>query len=309
MPRVVFLNPPSNVPGKRKRMPGTDGNQKPEVKIMRTLSRVQTVQTMWERFELFNILDRVSYANHKCGSWCPIALQYPGNGNTINTRVGNQIFLKYLRLKGYISTYNNCAVPVHWRLRLCRCSDDSMNAEYGGNRYDTANHYLDNLYRNNMHFAVDDTAGNARDKACYNYYCGYKNMDTKDEIKVKTIASGVVNRNFAANKSSISLDGEGDADMQGVITQFPYSFSDFGGCTKFDVTVDLYDAVHFVQKMTNAGQVTEPDINYLLCLEVDIPFGVSVVQALPNYTQSNNFEYVNRLFDLKFNSILYFTDF
>lgn len=288
----VLFNTPSAFTKKRKRMVGTNAKHKVEIKQWnpRQLGEPDTYNAV-NLNNIFNLASRD--ANILGGSWLPFQVYMPTQGTGSYQRIGNTIFLKYLRFKGYMRVYQRNPLGIRWRLRLLRC-DNFVFEEYTDANAALRNYkkYL-GLFFNNVVPAAHDNPSNVLDAGRHNFYKLVKKVWDNNIIKTKVIASGYIPPN---NKQAVTY-------ITGTAGQGPLAasakeniFVDVNGF--YNVPIDINVKCNDVLK--------DGDVYYYYALETDVAVGCSFYSESAGYTYSLQPSMPN--FELNFFIRGYFTD-
>lgn len=270
----------------RKRLRG-DSRQKPEVKKYNPFS----LGNITKSITLFNCNWSNQLAGYNYPVFYPVALAYPSTGDLSNERVGNKIYLKYLRFQGYFQLYNYMVCPVRWRLCLLRVDFNS----------DVTVTVNQNWYLNHFLF-VDTTAQTPSTSAIdclswsrHNFYKKVKDVNDKT-YKRKVIASGF----FPVVCDHKNYDGQfvgtmGNNPMSGTYESNGYNAShaeQIYGFAPLDVTVKLYDNIDCGRNLRR----------YYLVFETDncIGYSTTLTPSVGNSAEST--------FILSCHCLAYFTD-
>lgn len=203
MPTVIMNGASASAAGKRKRMPGANHVNKPEVKAYDPFHNAADV----------GVFSSIDIPNMTCipaaqqtvfhGANFPIALSHPILGDEANERIGNRYFLKFLKFKGNIYVRRTNPWTARWRLVLIRTSN-----------VPTAT-FVDQYYtfyqQANMTTQGDLSASNAAQVNSHAVHNFYKKMTEPANNKIfrrKVICSGVVPSIFNHTSSNqVALSG------------------------------------------------------------------------------------------------------
>lgn len=261
----VMFDVGSSFSKKRKRMKGTDGSKKVEIKQWNPRSDGEG--DTYNAMIFINTVNPTYHSVNLCSSWLPMKLYNPSVGNESYQRVGKSYFLKYLRFKGYLRVENRCVVGCRWRLRLIRT--DNYNFSDGYTSDDTAKTLLRqyaSLLRNNQlpNTDTDWSVNNILDCYRHNYYKSVFNVDNHNIIKTKIIASGYVPVSTEANVRGFT--GTLTGNSAGVLTLIGHAHGQALDKGVYYVPLDV--------KVKCNDYVNTEDIRYYLVLETDYAGGI-----------------------------------
>lgn len=260
----------SSVSKTKKRMRG-DTNRRPEIKIWDPCSEyaaqyaTKTCYCVYSRNVPTADLSPNGLYNHS-----PYRLGYPGVGVSANQRIGNEFFLKYIRLKGYVWTTNYNPLGIRWRLVLLKVNP-AQNVSLDTSGY--LNKFLDTTISNPASWGTPGSItnfDNTEDGALRNYYMKVKDVQEWVGFKRKVIASGYVPPNFSPFEIN---GGTITAGESGTVTQYAlFTAGDGDASTEYrhaqplDVKVTLNDRI-------NAAKYTSI---YWLIFEADCGVGIKL---------------------------------
>lgn len=267
----VMFNTPSAFTKKRKRMVGT--NAKSRVEIKQWNPRYPGDGDSYAAANLYSLFNVAYFDPAVVGSsWIPYDIHMPQQGTAASQRIGNTIFLKYLRFKGYLRVYKRLPVGLRWRIRLMRCDNFAFPAvPQGGNAIDRHKAYV-TLFHNYMYPDRFDYAGNVRDAERHNFYKLVKKVWDTNIIKSKIIASGYIPpNNYEERSYSTGVIGDNNV----IVTTKGKNFVDPDGmyCVPIDVKVKCNDVLK------------EGDVKYYYVLETDIAIGFNFYLESPGYEE------------------------
>lgn len=248
---VSFSTVQGGVVGKaRKRLRG-DNNRKPEIKKCdlaggTTYSYMIAVCNYYHNVPSSQQLGSLLY-NHR-----PFAISWPSQGAGVSSYIGSSLFLKYLRLKGYLTSLINNPIQIRWRLVLVRIDWSGLDTQ----TFTTSDSYLA-LYKPSS--VMLSSAMNSLDNtvlgAARNYYAKQKDVEEWGGIKRVVIASGVLPpcNNFVRysdNNHTTSYEPElaMSADLAG-----------YRGYTPIDIKVTLNDRINVVKNTVRYYIIFESD--------------------------------------------------
>lgn len=234
-----------------KRLRG-DSRNKPEVKRYNPFN----VTTLAQSFDFYNIsASTIPSANP---AFMPFPLLYPNTGDGPMNRIGARIYLKYLRIKGFINMMNRMVCPVRWRLCLVRV-DFNVDVVVTINQNWYLNHFLF------VDTTAMTTASSVQEVLSWSRHNFYKKVkDVNDQtFKRKVIASGF----FPALNNHITLEGQlagtlGNQALTATFEQSGYNSSHaqgIAGYVPLDVTVKLFDNVDCARNLRRYYLVFEAD--------------------------------------------------
>lgn len=236
-----------------KRLRG-DSRQKPEVKKYNPFS----VGIVTRSVNFYNCNYTGNTANYEFPAFYPAPLYYPTTGEYALNRIGNKIFLKYIRFQGYFELSNRMVNPVRWRMCLIRV-DFNSDVQVTVNQNWYLNHFLfvDTTVQSNT-----TDAGDALSWSRHNFYKKIKDVNDLT-IKRKVIASGF----FPAVCDHKNYEGQmvgtiGDAAMTGTFEYNGFNGSHSEGIYGYaplDVTVKLYDNIDCNRNLRRYYVVFEAD--------------------------------------------------
>lgn len=265
---------------KRKRMSGTVAKRKPEIKQCNTILGHGADYTAYDISPMFNGVE-VNDASQDMFSWRLHSLAYPGVGANADDRIGNSIFLKSFRLKGYLSVSTRVFRPIHWRLLLYRFSGLVIGTPHGAlvTAQQQVDPYLHVLYKNTETMEDDHAANELRVHSRHNYFKAVRKMPKDMDYSCKVIASGVV-----PVTNSIIEEGQkqfGTYAASGVNATVVKANED-KLCEPIDVVVKLNDRVTWLPT-DNSTNTFHADVSYFLTLETDFVVGYAVsYPTVPN---------------------------
>lgn len=234
-----------------KRLRG-DGRQKTEIKKYNPFNVAYPERSI----NIYNT--NYSTLNDAFPVFSPIPLYYPTVGDASIQRIGNKIYMKYIRFKGYFELLNRMVCPVRWRLCLMRVDfNTDVQVTITQNWY--LGHFLfcDTTVQNST-VGVDAALSWSR----HNFYKKVKDVNDKT-FKRKVIASGF----FPAVNNHMNYEGQfvgtmGDAPMSGTFDFNGFNASHHGGFVGYvpvDVTVKLYDNVDCNRNLRRYYLIFETD--------------------------------------------------
>lgn len=286
---IVFSEDTGRVSAKkRKRIAGTVAKKKPEIKQCNTMTGHNI------DYEAYTIkpVNSISYVTTDAKTiypWRLIPLYYPLVGTESYNRIGNNIFLKSLRLKGYVTpTWRNLVKPIHWRLKLYRF-DGEYPEPASANAVVQMQAYL-GLF-NNWETPAQASATSYTAAARHDFFKAIKKYPKLYNYSCKTIASGIIplaNKCFTSSGVAI-----GSAAQQIVEKGFERTSNNDCGCYPLDVIVKLNDRISWVRNAANTSYVQ--DIHYFFAFEDDFGIGIAIQepsitipsQGSPTFTGAN----------------------
>lgn len=294
MPTVQF-DVGSAFTKKRKRMKGTNGTKKVEIKQWnpRYIGEGDT----YNAINIYSVMN-INYDNPvTLSAWLPQRLHMPDRGTAPYQMIGNSIFLKYLRFKGYIRVYNRNIVGTRWRLRLLRTNNFEFTVSAGGHGQQAIQQYLE-LHKNNMLPDNWTYPGNVLDACRHNFYKCVKNVDNSNVIQDKVIASGYipVSNELRQGSNAGNLSG----NSAGIIT--------LSHVERNTVMAEGYYNIPLDVKVKCNDFVREGDIRYYYVLETDCGIGFNFTDWSPSSDLAPSLQLAHSSFEVNFFIRGYFTD-
>lgn len=253
----------SSVSKTRKRMRG-DTNRRPEVKIYDPCSSTEsqyatkTCYTVYSRNVASADLSPNGLYNH-----LPYRLSYPAVGTAGNQRIGNEFFLKYIRLKGMIWTANYNPVGVRWRLCLLKVNPTDI---VGLTVESYLGKFLSSTISMPTNWGTPGTVTNfdaTEDGSLRNFYMKIKDVTEWTGWKRKVIASGYVPPNYTPFEIHGTTEGVGETSN---MTRYDlYSAGDGDAVNEYqhvqplDVKITLNDRINCVKYTSIYWLVFESD--------------------------------------------------
>lgn len=267
---------------KRKRMSGTDGSRRREVKQMNPLYGHPNDYTAFEVRPMVSLSGSLD-GGQNIYPWRLHKLMYPDQGSNSYQRIGNSIFLKNLRIKGYVYPRFNCLVkPINWRLKLYRF--DSMYPQVTThNAKNDVSAYM-TLF-NNIEVPADTGVALDCVAACrHNFYKAIKKYPKIVNYTCKTIASGRIQMTGNIESFGSTSFGNASCVTYGTcLTNFG-SYLEDKGCYPLDINVKLNDRVTWQLDQTSTAMTA--NVFYFLVLEDDLGVGVEAHGASGNAGQA-----------------------
>lgn len=266
----VMFETPSAFTKKRKRMVGTNAKSKVEVKQWNP--RYPGEGDTYNSVNLVNPFN-VSLYNPAVvgGSWMPFDINLPSQGTSAHQRIGNSIFLKYLRFKGYLRVYKRAPIGVRWRIRLLRCDNFKFSEVPSGGDGGTRHKEYVALFHNTVVPPDFATITPILDSERHNFYKAVKKVWDSNIVRSKIIASGYVPPNNMENRM-YTTGMMGDNNV--ILTSKDSNYVDVNGF--YDVPIDV--------KVTCNDVVKYGDIWYYYVLETDCAVGFSFYAETPGYS-------------------------
>lgn len=257
---------------KRKRMVGT--NSKSKVEIKQWNPRYENEGDTYNAVNLYNVFNTGLFEPAIAGaSWIPYEIHLPQQGTSAGQRIGNTIFLKYLRFKGYMRVYRRLPLGLRWRIRLLRCDNFKfVDIPVDGNGNARHEQYVKLFH--NYTLPVNYLEHTPILNACrHNFYKMVKKVWDSNIVRSKVIASGYIPPNNLENRE-YSTGVIGDNNV--IVTSKVSNYVDPNG----------YYSVPFDVKVTCNDVVKYGDIWYYYVLETDVPVGISFYAESPGYSYS-----------------------
>nr|AIY31262.1 hypothetical protein [Dromedary stool-associated circular ssDNA virus] len=296
MPNTVSFQVGTAYTKKRKRMPGTNNVNKAEIKQWNPRSFGEG--NTYNGVNIWNVLDKTLWSVVNSSSWLPRPIYMPTQGSGSYQRIGSKIFLKYLRFKGYISVFWRNLIGVRWRLRLLRCDNYLFKEVTDGTTAQAAIiQYLD-LLKNHEHPTSGSeewsVASTVWDNCRHNFYKSVKDVNDRNVIRSKVIASGYIP--VSAPAELVTLGGALTGNAAGAITLSGYN-------TTYDINNTRYAMPLDVKVKCN--DYVDDSVSYYYVLETDCGIGISYTSANGAYASLAT---AGALFQLSFFIRGYFTD-
>lgn len=293
MPSVMF-DVGSCYARKRKRMKGT--NAKKVIEVKQWNPRYSGDANSFDSCNIYNICVNSAISPVGASSWMPFKINWPIAGTSSYNRVGNAIFLKYLRFKGYVRVYNRAVHGCRWRLRLIR-ADGFKFLEPSGQGIQLLKQYL-NMWKAGQYPSQDtefsvptSVAGMTR----HNFYKAFKDVQYNNILQTKVIASGYIPVSSPATTGMTTgtIVGSETSTVAVNTNTVNQAFSEGYYNVPIDVKVKCND------------NVKVDDISYYYVLETD--FGVGISYSNTNGL-SMSLAISSVVFELNFFIRGYFTD-
>lgn len=254
---------------KRKRVKGADHHLRNEVKQFNPFVTQNGSRVGYGSFYISNIWDpdltNITNANVCYGAWRPIIVHHPDYGSSNFNRIGNQYFMKYLRFKGYIWVGANIYRDISWRLVLYRSNVGALfDAATVTTSKAQADAVLEKVYKNVEPYTSAGGQGQPSigEVSRHNFYKKIVNVDHKEEVSRKVIASGTIPAVWGATWTSNHQFGASSGVEHGLDTAFVV------GDGRRYVPIDV--------KVTCNDWIKVDDIQYYLVLECDSIYGLNV---------------------------------
>lgn len=257
---------------KRKRMPGTDSSKRKEVKQCNPMYGHPSDYTA------FNLRPMLNYTSSLEGGqvispWRLHKLLYPEQGANSYQRVGNSIFIKSLRIKGYIYPNYRCiAKPIHWRLKLYRM--DSLYPK-------AANHTTLNdisaylTLFNNFEIPANFTHYyNIIDACRHNFYKAIKKYPKLVNYSCKTIASGTIPLTNGLHNFGYDALGNTTFKTVGSFLDDDGTWTEDKSMFPLDINIKINDRITWL--LDQASSAMTANVFYFIVLEDDFGVGVDV---------------------------------
>lgn len=312
MPKISFISNDNgaNYSRTRKRVRG-DSNRKPEIKTFDPFKQVGVNAYVSHRcFCGYAYNQTIDDANDDTMHWnhSPWRLNYPGQGVSNDSRIGNEIFLKYIRLKGVVQVDNYVTAGVRWRLILLKLSpggnDDNVNTM---NVYEYLNMFKTETRSPPSSWAAYTTPESVQNfddteaGALMNYYFKVKDPMKWQGWKRKVLASGYVPPSFVSTglSGTISVPVSGsDPRIEAVsltTERFGDGTTDYQYNSPLDIKITLNDRINIAKSSSI----------YWFVFESDCACSFSGIGGIPHTTTRG---YSGSPVKLNFISKAYFTD-
>lgn len=255
MTRTLYLTGAS-VAQKRKRVPGANHVKKNEVKIV-NLADGAVPQDGISSMTLSSIYLSTA-SNRNYGAWYPVKLVWPNTGTGAGQRLGDKIFMKYIRIKGSIGVMNRVLCGIRWRLRLVR----TENMGFTEGALNAINSYLE-FFKATLSTSLSGTVQFIQEakNAKHNFYFMYKNVEKRNLASTKVIASGYFPpSNYV--REGVDIQSGSSGTVTHTLTIAPLLSSSY-----YSVPLDI--------KLKCNDWIDCSSVNYHLVLETDFPFGFS----------------------------------
>lgn len=290
----VMFDVGSSFARKRKRMKGTSAKKVVEVKQWNP--RYVGDADSFSSCDLFNICTTSAISPVSGSSWMPFKINWPEKGTNGYNRIGNSIFLKYLRFKGYARVYNLAVHGIRWRLRLIR-ADGFKFLEPSGQGIQLMKQYL-NMWKAGQYPSQDtefSVANSVAGMTRHNFYKAFKDVQYNNILQSKVIASGYIPVSSPATT----------AQTTGTIVGSETSTVAVNTKTVNQTFNEGYYNVPLDVKVKCNDNVKVDDISYYYVLETD--FGVGITYGNTNGL-SMSLAISSTIFELNFFIRGYFTD-
>lgn len=233
---------------KRKRVNGNDSSRRPEMKQWNPFFPESSESSLsYNAIQIANCYSPSGSPQGGFGAWTILPLSKPTDSFRAGGKIGKEIFLRYLRFKGYIEVKFYPQYKMHYRLKLIR----SENVELTN-----LTHYF-NLYKNTE--APNSNDINASYVALrHDFFKMVRNVGTKTNVKVTTICSGVLGSHLATQTCTLAAGSTSTYGFQSTTPMVTYGGNE---CIPIDVKVTCNDRL-----TTN--------IFYYIILETDFPIGL-----------------------------------
>ena len=293
MPSVMF-DVGSSFARKRKRMKGT--NAKKVVEVKQWNPRYTGDSDSFDSVNIYNLCSNTLISPAGASSWMPFKINWPLTGTNSYNRIGNSIFLKYLRFKGYVRVYNRAVHGIRWRLRLIR-ADGFKFLEPSGQGIQLLKQYL-NMWKAGQYPSQDSefsVANSVAGMTRHNFYKAFKDVQYNNILQTKVIASGYVPVSSpATNSVTTGTIAGSETSTVALNTNLIVSNLSEG---YYNVPIDV--------KVKCNDNVKVDDITYYYVLETDFGVGIS-------YSNTNGLSLSmaisSVIFELNFFIRGYFTD-
>lgn len=316
MPKSVVVfdtNTGVNFTRKKRKMIGNSEN-KPEVKQFNPAK--SPADESFDGVNMYPVIGVSTSDRTAVTSWRLFHLNMPSQGTGVAQRVGNSIFLKSFRIKGYIDVMGYVTQAVRWRLKLVRVVGEGFGSGVGSAAQ--VNNYLQ-LYRNHEGYPTD--TGNAsaeylHDITRHNFYKAIKLYPKTYDWHSKVIASGVIPgvKNIFKYFTCKSL-GTNSQYTAGRILNASALSNGLRTYEKASIPIDVMVTLNDRITWRTVGGATAMMTNYYLVLEDDIGAGVHLVTgsvSSSSVTGDVDWYYVNSINDAaaQFSFFIrgYFTD-
>lgn len=229
---------------KRKRVNGNNPSNRPEMKHYNPFNSTEITEN-FDAITICNGYYATGNPSRGFQSWHPIPMGKPPIGALPTSMVGNEMFLRYLRFKGYIEIKVYPQYKAHYRLKLVRCEGLQLN---------NVNDYLA-LYKN-----IELNSSSLSEMYAsfrHNYFKTVRNVNTKKTVRITTICSGLLPSSVAIQTSTLAA---GSTTQYGFTSGVPMTVYGGNECIPIDVKVDVNDRIR-----TN--------VNYYIVLETDFAIG------------------------------------
>lgn len=192
-------------------------------------------------------------------SYSPRAISWPTVGTAGDQRIGNRIYFRAIRLKGWITVAPDQLMAIRWRMVLCRM--DIPTGAYTMN----ATNYLSQFVNSDVNVPTVWNQEAWASFSRHNFYKKFKNVENKD-FKAKVIAGGVLPPTNTYSKLSFGLSGTiGNQTTTLSTSSTSYTIgmhSSNYGYLPLDVTVAINDNVDCSANLRRYFVVFETDVGY-----------------------------------------------
>ena len=314
MPKLSFVSNDNgaNYSKARKRIRG-DSNRRPEIKSydpLRTGSLTDyAAHACYCGYAYNQTTADIAIANYHWNH-SPFRLYWPAIGTGSNQRIGTEIFLKYVRIKGMVQVDNYVTCGVRWRLVMLKLNpggnDDntiSMNIAEYLNMFDSKTVSQPSTWTPySVSAGGDESVSNFDDSeagSLMNYYYKVKDVQKWVGWKRKVLASGYVPPSFVPTGQSGTIVTAGNnpqVESVSLLTErFGDATTDYQFNSPLDIKITLNDRV-------NIGKATSV---YYLVFESDCSANFTAIGGLP-HTSTRGF--TGSPVKLNFIAKAYFTD-
>lgn len=294
---------------KRARVKGTYIDNRPEIKTWNAAFNEDHYPTS---LLMVNPCMRVSQNNKSTGwgSWCPLPLMMPTQGDGAHSHIGKKINIKWLRFKGYVRSYQRLFAPTRWRLVLYR-TDFPMTAAIGQQQYVNP---LGPLWINFEDPHKEANNGDIHKACAHNFYKLIKDVDfwRLHNVSRTVICSGILQPPPWRDPQGYSKE-TGSQTAVAKMQHSTFWWNEWYTNDYINAKLDLNDTYTYPETVT-IGTTTRqyaPSCYYAIQLETDQALGITGVSDTNFFlTTCDNFTLVkdDKLFELNFFIRGYFTD-
>lgn len=285
---------------KRARIGGTKLIKRPEVKKINMGFAADGTALTSISIGSSPVLQNLNRTQWPC--WVPMSLQLPQQGTGAADRIGNKINLKWIKFKGYIRSFVNLPIPVHWRLVLYRTPFQITTTGYN-NRIEILNFgELWENYEDAFSSGIDSVT--RWDRSHHNFYKLVRKTDYWRELGIyrTVLAKGIIAPHQSRNMVNFTKTYQAGSST-GVNDGTTYN----GTGTSFDKrnVSDYVNARVVLNDTINCVQRSE---YYNIVVETDGMFGMTYNSNTSTTIDAFSNAWNDRTFELNFFIRGYFTD-
>ena len=252
---VSFSVTDGGVVGKaRKRLRG-DNNRKPEIKKC-GLTGLDTYPIWVCVCNYEHNVPSVQQLSTYVYNHSPKAITMPSQGSSGSTYIGNSVFLKYMRFKGFLTNLIANPIQIRWRLCLIRIDWSGLDSPIfsGLDKYLALYKPSTVMYTTNMNSFDNTVLGAAR-----NFYMKQKDVEEWGGIKRVVIATGVL----PPSNHYVRMGDGNHTTVYEPELALSADYAGYRGYSPIDVKVTLNDRIN----------VLKNNVRYYLVFESDCGIG------------------------------------